>query len=82
MPDAKAVTRPKPRWPMSIAVLIGLASAFGGLNRALSDSGWWFVAVGLATLVTMTIVGVRYVSRFRWLPPLACIAVLVVATTF
>ena len=73
---------PKPRWPISVAVLLGLGAAFGGLNRALSDPGWWFVAMGVATLVTVAIVGLRALSRLRWLPPLAGFAVLVFAMTF
>ena len=67
---------------MGFAVLFGLAAAIGGLGRALTDVGWWFIAIGVATLVTVTILGVRSLVRMRWLPPLAGFAVLILATTF
>ena len=67
---------------MSVAVLLGLATAFGGLNPIFDDRAWWFVAVGVAALVTVTIMGVRALSRFRWLPPMLGLVVLVIALTF
>ena len=69
MPAAKKTPPPSPRWGISLAVLIALCAAFSALDRALSDNGWWFIAVGIATLVTLTIAGVRSFSRWRWLPP-------------
>lgn len=80
--DKSSTPPPRPRWAISLAVLLGLAAAFGGLNRALSDVSWWFIAVGIAALVTVTIAGVRSLARWRWVPPVAGLAVLVIATTF
>lgn len=79
---AASTPAPRPRWPISLAVLIGLGTAFGGLNRALTDSSWWFAAMGIATLVTVTVVGLRSLTRFRWLPPLGGFVVLIIGTTF
>ena len=81
MPAAKAA-RPAPTWPMSVAVLLCLATAFGGLNPVFSDSSWMFAVVGVAALVTVTMIGVRALTRFRWLPPLAGFVVLLIAVTF
>ena len=81
MPDAKA-PRPAPVWPMSVAVLLCLATSLGGLNPVLDDPTWQLVAVGVAAFVTVAIMGVRALSRFRWLPPLVGIAVLLIALSF
>ncbi len=81
MPAAKP-PKPKPVWPMSVAVLLGLATSLGGLRPLFDDPGWWFVSIGVAALVTVTIIGVRALSRFRWLPPLLGLVVLLVALTF
>jgi transglutaminase-like putative cysteine protease len=79
---ARKAARPATRWPISLGVLLGLGAALGGLNRALTDTNWWFAAMGVATLVTVTIIGLRAVVRFRWLPPVGGLVVLIVATTF
>lgn len=81
MPGAKAA-RPKPVWPMSLAVLLALATSLAGLMPVFDDPSWWFVSVGLATVVTVAIIGVRALSRFRWLPTLIGLVVLVIAVTF
>ena len=81
MPAARPV-RPKPVWPMSVAVLLGLATAFSGLMPIFDDPSWWFVSIGVAAFATITIMGVRALSRVRWLPPLLGLAVLVIALTF
>jgi transglutaminase-like putative cysteine protease len=91
VPDADRVaitpSRPRaakaaPQWPMSLALFFGLASAMGGLGAAFTEASWWFVAVGVGALVTLSLAIVRAYSRFRILVPLTGIVVGLVCLTF
>jgi transglutaminase-like putative cysteine protease len=66
---------------MSGAVVLGLGTALAGTGRLLSDNAWWFVAMGVAVLVTVTVVALRGIVRWGWVPPLAGLAVLVFTMT-
>jgi transglutaminase-like putative cysteine protease len=77
----KAPSTP-PQWPMSLAILLGLASAMGGLGAVFAESSWWVVAVGVATLVMVTLVAVRAYTRYAILVPISGALVAVLCLTF
>ena len=67
---------------MSVALLLGIGAAFGGLAPILTDVGWWFTAFGVAAFVTLAIIGLRALVRWLWLPPVVGFVVLVASLTF
>ena len=67
---------------MSVALLLGIGAAFGGLAPILTDIAWWFTAFGVAAFVTLAIIGLRALVRWRWLPPVVGILVLIASLTF
>lgn len=67
---------------MTIALLASLAAALGNLGQAFDDSGWWFVAVSVATVTVIAMVIVRSLTRVAVLPPLAGLVVLVGSLSF
>lgn len=74
--------KPAPQWPMSLALFFGLASAMGGLGAAFTEASWWFVAVGVAALVTVALAIVRAYTRYAFLLPIAGVVVTLICLTF
>lgn len=71
-----------PTWPLNVAIVLALGSAFAGLNPVFVEPSWWFVVVGVIASVTFGIAAVRALTRWPGWGPLAGFAVLVICLTF
>jgi hypothetical protein len=69
-------------WPMSLAIVLVLAAALGGLGILFTDASWWFVVVGVAAFVVVAMAFTRALSRFAWLVPVVGLALLIECLVF
>lgn len=71
-----------PTWPLNVALVLALGTAFAGLNAIFVEPSWWFVVAGVIGAVTVAIAVVRSFTGWAGWGPLAGLAILVLSLTF